>query len=198
MFLRDVLYVPGLKKNLVSVSMIEDRDFGVYVLDGKVHIFPKVAGLFDSRAIGVRRGNLHKLLFQPHHALSHTQSSSELCELWHRRMARLHHSALRMLRDMTTSFPDSSTEQSGVCRGCALGKCTKTVFPSNDTRSEGLLDLIHSNLCGPMSSASLTGFEYYITFIDDYSRKTWIYFLISKRSEEVLLRFQEFKALVEN
>ena len=49
-----------------------------------------------------------------------------------------------------------------------------------------------------MSSASLTGYEYYITFIVDFSRKTWIYFLRSKRSEEVFLRFQEFKALVEN
>ena len=39
MFLRDVLYVSGLKKNLVSISMIEDRGFSVYVLDGKVHIF---------------------------------------------------------------------------------------------------------------------------------------------------------------
>ena len=49
-----------------------------------------------------------------------------------------------------------------------------------------------------MSSASLTGFEFYITFIDEFSRKIWIYFLRSKKSEEVLLRFQEFKALVEN
>ena len=41
MLLRDVLYVPGIKNNLVSVFMIEDRGFGVYVLDGKVYIFPK-------------------------------------------------------------------------------------------------------------------------------------------------------------
>ena len=44
---------------------------------------------------------------------------------------------------------------------------------------------------------SLTGFEYYISFIDDYSRKTWIYFLRSKKSELVLRVFQGFKALVE-
>ena len=43
-----------------------------------------------------------------------------------------------------------------------------------------------------------TGFEYYITFFDDYSRKTSIYFLRSKKLEEFLKRFQEFKALVEN
>ena len=49
-----------------------------------------------------------------------------------------------------------------------------------------------------MSVVSLRGFEYYVTFIDDHSRKTWIYFLKSKKFEEVLQRFQEFKALVEN
>ena len=95
--------------------------------------------------------------------------------------------ALRMLRDMTTGLPDFSTKQSGVCKWCALGKYTKTAFPSNNSRLEGVLELIHLDLCGPMSFASLTGFEYYITFIDDFSRKTWIYFLRSKKSEEVLL-----------
>ena len=81
-------------------------------------------------------------------------------------------------------------------QGCALGKYTKTAFLSSDNISGGMLELIHLDLCGPMSSALLTGFEYYITFIDDFSRKTWIYFLRSNKSEEVLLRFQEFKALV--
>ena len=47
-----------------------------------------------------------------------------------------------------------------------------------------------------MSSTSLSGFEYYITFIDDYSRKTWIYFL--KAKSEVFEKFKEFKALIEN
>ena len=79
-----------------------------------------------------------------------------------------------------------------------MGKYTKTAFPSSDSRATGILDLIHSDLCGPMSSLSLRGYEYYVTFIDDHSRKTWIYFLKSKKSEEVLQRFQEFKALVKN
>ena len=98
-------------------------------------------------------------------------------------MAHLHHPTLRMLRHITTGLPDFSTEQSGVCRGCALGKYTKTAFPSSDSKSKGVLDLIHLDLCGPMSSASLTRFEYYVTFIDDYSRNTWIYFLRRKKYE---------------
>ena len=99
---------------------------------------------------------------------------------------------------MVTGFLEFNTKHNDVCKGCALGKYTKTSFQSNDCRSERVLELIHSDLCGPMSSASLTGYEYYITFIDDFSKKTWIYFLRNKRSEEVLLQFQEFKALVGN
>ena len=49
-----------------------------------------------------------------------------------------------------------------------------------------------------MSVATLSGYSYFVTFIDDYSRKTWTYFLKTKEFDEVLDRFKEFKALVEN
>ena len=87
---------------------------------------------------------------------------------------------------MVTGLPEFSTEQSDVCRGCALGKYTKIAFTSSDSRSTRVLDFIHFDLCGTMSVVSLRGIECYVTFIDDHSRKTWIYFLKSKKSEEVL------------
>ena len=59
-----------------------------------------------------------------------------------------------------------------------------------------MLELIHSDICGPMPSTYLSGYEYYVTFIDDYSRYTWIYFL--KNKSEVFEKFKEFKALIEN
>ena len=99
MTLRDVLFVPGLKKNLISVSMIEDRGLGVSFLDGHVCAFSKTVGPSASYTIGVRCGKLYKLLFQPQRALAHS-SSNELCELWHRRMAHLHHPALGFVRHM--------------------------------------------------------------------------------------------------
>ena len=80
MILRDALFVHGMKKNLISVSMIEDRGLEVSFLDGHVHVFPKNAGPSASYTIGFICGKLYKLLFQPHHALAHS-SSSELCEL---------------------------------------------------------------------------------------------------------------------
>lgn len=74
----------------------------------------------------------------------------------------------------------------------------KIPFHISESRSTEILDLVHLDLCGPMSIPSLSGFLYYLTFIDDFSRNTWTYFLRSKESNEVLGRFKEFKAQVEN
>jgi transposase InsO family protein len=65
-----------------------------------------------------------------------------------------------------------------------------------DGKAEGFLELIHSDVCGPMPSFSISAYVYYVSFIDDYSCKTWIYFLKSK--DEVFSKFKEFKALIEN
>jgi transposase InsO family protein len=93
-------------------------------------------------------------------------------------------------------MPVFSFEHDSVCRGCALGKNTKKAYPHSNRKTNGILDLIHSDLCGPMTATLMNGCLYYIIFIDDCSRKTWIYFL--KTKAESFNRFQDFKNLVEN
>ena len=61
---------------------------------------------------------------------------------------------------------------------------------------KGILELVHNDVFIPMSIPSLSKFVYYVSFIDDFSRNTWIYFLRMK--PEVFDKFKEFKALVEN
>jgi hypothetical protein len=87
-------------------------------------------------------------------------NNNDLRKLRHRRMAHLHQGALRILREIVTRVPKFSIEHQEVCKGYSLGKYTKTAFPSSDNKVAGILDLIHSDVCGPMSSASLSGFEY--------------------------------------
>jgi hypothetical protein len=82
-----------------------------------------------------------------------------------------------------------------VCNGCAQGKNIKNPFPKSDSK-EGVLELIHSDVCGPIPSTSISGYVYHVSFIDGYSRKTSVYFLKSK--DEVFGKFKEFKALIEN
>ena len=196
LILRDVLYVPGLKKNLVSISCIEDRGFVVLFEKGQVYIYPQGGSRADSRVIGVRQGRMYRLVFEAGGAFACSTSNREMCELWHRRLGHLHHGALSQARDFTTGIPEFSIEHDDVCRGCALGKYTKAPFPGSDSRALGLLDLIHTDVSGQMTPWFVSGFEYYALFIDDYSRKCWVYFL--KTKDEVFSKFQEFKALVEN
>jgi hypothetical protein len=52
------------------------------------------------------------------------------------------------------------------------GRTSRTLFPKKDNKAEGVLELIHSDVCGPMPSSSISGYVYYVSFIDDYSHKT--------------------------
>jgi hypothetical protein len=85
-----------------------------------------------------------------------------------------------VLRKMVTGIPEFRAKHKGVCKGCALSKNAKDSFPSSDSRSKGILDLVHSDVCGSMSVPSSSGYLHYVTFIDDYSRKTWIFFMKTK------------------
>jgi transposase InsO family protein len=90
-----------------------------------------------------------------------------------------------------TGLPELKGDHEGVCNGCAQGKNIKNPFPKRDNKAEGVLELIHSDVCGPMPSSSISGYVYYVSFIDDYSRKDLDIF-------EVFNKFKEFKALIEN
>jgi hypothetical protein len=179
-----------MKKNLLSISVMEDKGYEVNFWRDQVFIRPEGASTNTALRIGVHDGNLYRLQGHLVQVLMHTSES--LCELWHRRIGHLHHRALPLLRQMVIGLPDFSLDHQGVCRGCALGKNVKASFPSSEIRSKGILDLINSNLGGPMLVASLKGTSYYVTFIDDFSRKIWIYLM--KTKDEVFSHFREFKA----
>ena len=82
------------------------------------------------------------------------------------------------------------------CEHCVYGKWNRVRFPCGAMRAEGILQLVHIDVFGPVSVPSLGKSMYYVSFIDDFSMNTWIYFL--KKKYEVFHRFKEFKALVEN
>jgi hypothetical protein len=107
----DVLYVPGMKKNLILVSTLQDRGLEVTFRGTEVLIHPRGSSLASRHVIGVRKGKLFRLLFQPLHALAtSSDSNKQLCELWHRRMAHLHHGALGGLREVVIGVPQISIE----------------------------------------------------------------------------------------
>jgi hypothetical protein len=190
----NILYVPGLKKNLISVTVLESKGYLVAFSKGKTLMLPSNGSLSSAVTIRTQESGPYKIIGQVVQALVHEMINP--CELWHKRLGHLNYNALPGLQKMVTCMPFFSFEHDSVCRGCALCKTTKKAYPDNNRKTNGILDLIHSDLCGPMIAPSMNGCLYYIIFVDDCSRKTWIYFL--KTKDESFSKFQDFKNLVEN
>jgi hypothetical protein len=183
--LSEVLYVPGMKRNIVSISSLEDKGYKVTFIvsissledkgykvtfsEGKYLAWHKESHINSARVIGVRENNLYKLTIRPVQTLLH--DTIILSELWHRRFDHIHYRALPSLGKMVIGLPEIHIQHKGVCRGCSLGKNVKGSFLSSDNRSKEILDMIHLDVCGPMIVASLNGYLYYVLFIDDHSRE---------------------------
>ncbi|MCI26599.1 retrovirus-related pol polyprotein from transposon tnt 1-94 [Trifolium medium] len=120
-----------------------------------------------------------------------------LAQVWHSRYGHLSYSGLKTLleHDMVKGLP-SFKPPTELCEHCLKGKHQRDPFPrQSNWRASQLLQLIHSDICGPINPASNGNKRYILTFIDDLSRKVWVYFLMEKG--ETLGVFKEFKALVE-
>jgi hypothetical protein len=115
--------------------------------------------------------------------------------LWHERMGHIREKGLRAMHNkgMLEYFFECNLEVD-FCEHCIYGKQVWVRFSSGVTREKGILELVHSSVFGLISMPSLGGSLYYVSFIDDFSRKTWIYFL--RKKSEVFENFKEFKCLV--
>ena len=115
---------------------------------------------------------------QPEQELVH--ESTEPNQLWNRRLVYVHYIALPMVRKIVSGLPHIQGKHEGICKGCAKENNVKTTFPSSERKAKGILEIVQSDVCGPMSSRSLSRYVYHVSFIDDLSCKTWIYFLNGK------------------
>ena len=83
-----------------------------------------------------------------------------------------------------------------MCEQCLMGKMTKTPFSRTMKRATDLLEIIHTDLCGPMSVEARGGYRYVLTFTDDLSRYGYVYLM--KHKSETFEKFKEFQSEVEN
>jgi hypothetical protein len=117
-------------------------------------------------------------------------------KLWHYRYAHLSFKGLNALakKEMVKWLPILQ-EIEEVCGDCVIGKQHSYYIPKNENwRVTEKLRLVHSDICGPINPSD-GGSRYFITFTDDFSRKTWTYPLIEKSSAFEI--FRKFKAVIE-
>ena len=122
---------------------------------------------------------------------------ANLTMLWHRQLGHISEKGLCAMyrKGMLEGLPDCLFKFD-LCEHCIYGKQNRVSFPSKDTREKEILELVHNDVFKPMMVPSLGGSRYYVSFIDDFSKMTWICFL--KKKSKVFKRFLEFKSLVEN
>jgi transposase InsO family protein len=166
--------------------VIEDKMMKLYDSNGKLILKVQMS---SNRTFKI------ELDIMEHRCLDTSENRSEW--LWHYRLGHLNFRDLNQMqrKRMVLGLPDIKVP-SEVCEECVQAKQPKSSFSKDaERRTKDLLEVVYSDVCGPLQVNSLGGNKYFVTFIDNHSRKLWTY-LINKKSE-VLEVFKRFKSLVE-
>ena len=206
--LQDVLHVPRISANLLSVYRITKQGYGVYFDSSVLEVID--TNSLQIVASGTQEGGLYHLKSShspleksKSHLLNvlkgcHAMVAQEDPTLWHARFGHLNYDSLQRLSSsqLVEGLPTFKTPNT-PCVACLHGKQHREPFPHEAThRATSILELVHMDLCGPMKTTTLGGARYFMLIIDDFSRKVWVYLLVEK--SQAFTKFQEWVALVEN
>jgi hypothetical protein len=203
-----VLYSPGIMKNLLSVGFLTDKGYNLTFMRDKCIIKDPVGNLLATALRDARNG-LYRLIgdtllncsetfhSSTEFALSCTTASLSSSDLWHRRLDHYHPQGLRrMISSHAVKGLSNIRISNNMCHSCLGGKQTRTSVPKERTNyTTQVLELVHTDVAGPFRVQSLGGSSYFLTFIDDFSKRTWVYFLRTK--SECFDKFQSFHQEVE-
>ena len=115
-------------------------------------------------------------------------------EVWHRRLAHLNYTDLKLVLDSDKKMK-IPWKTPGLCPTCVETKQQQHVIHTKSTRCSVPFELIHSDLYGPMKH-SIGGSQFYVVYIDDCTRYTEVYFLITKSAEEICAKFQAYQVWI--
>ena len=197
-FVHNVLLVDNLGYNLLSVSQLCDR--GLYVLFKK-HECLVLDLNYNVVFKGKRFNDIYVVILDKLDSSSYSclKVSNEDPWLWHRRLCHFNMELLKEVskRELVRGLPKIKFEKDKICDACQFGKQTKTSFkPKKCVSTSKPLELLHLDLFGPSQITSLGGKRYCFVIVDDYSRYTWVLFLIHK--DEAFNNFTSLFAKVQN
>ncbi|KAK9077208.1 hypothetical protein SSX86_005544 [Deinandra increscens subsp. villosa] len=192
-----VYYIPELTSNLLSIGQLQEKDLTIIIKQGLCRIYHADRGLIVTSNMTRNRMFLVNAVAKPMVNECHKIDAEINTQIWHRRLGHVNHKFIRTMqyKHMVNGLP-LVAEQSRICDVCKLGKQQREPIPRKSVwRASEKLQLIHTDLCGPISPASSSNKRYILMFIDDYSRKGWIHFLTNK--SECFEIFKKFKVAVE-
>ena len=184
--LPQTLYVPSLSRNLVSVSKLDVNGFSFKIRKGCFSLFNKDNSFIS---FGILVDGLYRLKLDVDFSASlmcvhqnigikRSMANENSAYLWHKRLGHISKERLQRLVK-NEILPNLYFTDLGLCVDCINRKQTKH-NKKGVTRSTQLLEIIHTDICGPFDTPSFGGENYFITFIDDFSRYGYIYLLNEK------------------
>jgi transposase InsO family protein len=193
----EVFFVPDLKNNLLSIGQLQEKGLAILIKHDLCKIYHPTKGLFIQTAMSANRMFILLAVSQPNKPTCFYTATQDLSHLWHCRYGHLSHKGLRTLqfKQMMHGLPQLEASTT-ICTDCMIGKQHRDPIPKRSAwRASQKLQLIHADICGPISPTSNSKKRYLICFIDDFSRKSWVYFLVEK--SVALVNFKYFKKSVE-
>lgn len=194
-YISDVLYVPGMKSNLLSLGQLLEKGYVMEMENKMLKVFDNKKKLILKAPLSKNRTFKIGIQIMEHRCLATSVDKDEW--LWHYRFGHLNFKDLSYLQKskMVTGLPHIHLPRE-LCEECLQSKLPRSSFSKHvPTRAKAKLELLFSDVCGPIQEESIGGNRYFVTFIDDFTRKVWVYLL--KRKSEVFETFKRFKALVE-
>lgn len=191
--LSNVRYIPDMDRNLLSLGTFEKEGYSFESKNGVLRIKQGDRMLLT----GNRYDTLYLLKWRlaTQESLAVVRSGDDTV-LWHRRLGHMSQKNMNLL--VRKGLLDKKKiSVLGSCDDCIYGKAKRVGFniAQHDTKEK--LEYIHSDLWGaPSVPLSLGRCQYFISFIDDFTRKVWVYFLHTK--DEAFSKFVEWSSLVEN
>ncbi|KAH9733925.1 retrovirus-related pol polyprotein from transposon TNT 1-94-like protein [Citrus sinensis] len=181
--LKEVRFVPALKKNLISVGALEAKGYKVTIEDGIMKFTHGAMVILQ----GVRRHNLYYLKGGTTDETNVAETHNDTTELWH---IRLRHAGEKYLQTLIRHelLKGTKTCKLNFCEHCVVGKKTRVKFDTANHDTREILEYVHSDVWGPTKTASIDGSHYFVTFVDDFSRRVWVYTMRANDENDVAER----------
>ncbi|CAH9103829.1 unnamed protein product [Cuscuta epithymum] len=191
--IQNVRWVPFLRRNLLSESVFDDLGCTINTQDGYKVVSRNGNDLIKAN----KSGGLYLVNCSPELNLAvsvNNSTTQKQTEIWHNRLGHIGNVGLNKL--FKTGFFDFKPVNLGFCENCTFGKKTRHSFEQSSYVASAPLELVHSDLWGPSKVSTTGGRKYFLSLVDHFSRKVWIFLL--KTKDETFENFKNWKTLVES
>ena len=194
LLIRNVLYLPELKTNILSLRKLDDQGCKTSLSNGFLTIHDKIGRLLKKTK--KTSGNMYKMKIDINEECNVIKEEESEAWFWHKRFCHQSFYTLQeMIRGNLVKGLPQFRNPNEVCAHCISGKHSRASFLPSSYRALSVLELLHMDICGPISPQTIGGKRYFLLIVDDYSRCMWVALL--KEKSEALEQFVRFKSMAE-